>query len=389
MIKLSRDTWLVIGLVIVLAIITSFVVIWRARTATPPALSSTSNEPDGAHALSLWLEQKGYQVMRNSMADFYPPAEANLIFILEPSYDSNQNHWQLLDDWVKAGGTLVVAGEGEGADTIFNYYNSSTLGIGQGRDIPVTVQSPLLASPSLDNFRNLELVSMFETGRDDLLVLLARGDYPILFTFRLGAGRVIMASFIYPFMNAGLKEAGNPELVLNLLTWAGQSHTVWFDDWHHGQGKHLDITGPQDWIRFTPAGHAFLFTAVILFLALLLQGRNFGRPLPLPQKFIRRTPLEYITALANLNRRAGNRSEVLSQYYQSLKIQLARRYRINPALPDEEYLMSLAKYNPDLDLAGLRNLFLRLRNPQVGENEMVKLAAETSKWLLNTQISGI
>ena len=37
------------------------------------------------------------------------------------------------------------------------------------------------------------------------------------------------------------------------------------------------IVGPQDWLRFTPAGHALLFTAVIVFLALLLQGRGFGR----------------------------------------------------------------------------------------------------------------
>lgn len=379
--RFSRDTWLAIGVVAVLVSITVIAVIWQTRKAAPPALSSASNERDGARALRLWLEQKGFRVNSSTDTDFNPPVDADLILMLEPFKDSDENHWLLLDEWVKSGGTLLVAGEGIGAEPVFNHYDSWTFGVWQGTGVTVTEQSPLLAFPPLDNLSHLDLVSMFETERDDLLVLLAADNYPVLVTFRLGEGRVILASFIHPFTNAGLKEAGNPELVMNLLAMAGQNHSVWFDEWHHGQGQQMGVIGPQDWLRFTPAGHALLFIAGILFLALLLQGRNFGRPVPLPHQMARRTPLEYITALANLSRRAGHRSQVLSQYRQSLKQHLARRYRLNPLMPDDEYLDQLANYHPGLDVAELRNLLNRLSKQHVSEGELVKLATETAEWL--------
>ena len=377
--RLSRDNWLAIGLVMVLVITTVVAVIWQTRKAALPALSSASNERDGARALRLWLEQKGYRVSNKSGPDFQPPEDAGLIFVLEPFYDSDENHWQLLDEWVEAGGTLMVAGEGWGVDEIFRHYDFRMYGWQDGGD--VTVQSPLLAAPPLENLSHVDVTSIFSTDRDDLIVLMAVESSPVLVTFRLGQGRVILASFTHPLTNAGLKESGNPELLLNLLALAGQSNSIWFDEWHHGEGRRIKVVGPQDWLRFTPAGHAVLFSAVILFLALLLQGRGFGRPVALPQQMARRTPLEYITALANLSRRAGHRSEVLRQYHQSLKHHLARRYRLNPDLPDDEYITQFANYRPDMDAADLRNLLERLSKRSVSEGEMVKLAAETAEWL--------
>ena len=91
--------------------------------------------------------------------------------------------------------------------------------------------------------------------------------------------------------------------------------------------------------------------------------------------------MEYITALANLSRRAGHRSEVLRQYHESLKHHLARRYRLNPALPDEEYVKQFAKFHSGLSANDLSNLLKRLSSRHVGEGEMVKLAAETAEWL--------
>jgi hypothetical protein len=202
-----------------------------------------------------------------------------------------------------------------------------------------------------------------------------------LITFQQGAGRVILASFIYPLSNAGLKESGNAELVLNLLALARKSNSIWFDEWHHGVSQQDKIIGPEDWLRFTPAGHALLFMAVILFLTLSLQGRGFGRPVPLPKSTARRATLEYITALANLSRRAGHRAEVVQQYHQSLKGQLARRYRLNPVTPDDEYVMQIARYYPGLDVDELKHLLSRLSSTRVSEGEMVKLAAETAQWL--------
>ena len=95
----------------------------------------------------------------------------------------------------------------------------------------------------------------------------------------------------------------------------------------------------------------------------------------------RRAPLEYITAIANLKRRAGHRAAVLSHYRHRLKRSLGRRYRLDPTLSDEEYVSQLAKLNPNLDNIALRNLLTRLRRRPGNETEMIQLAREVSTWL--------
>jgi hypothetical protein len=121
----------------------------------------------------------------------------------------------------------------------------------------------------------------------------------------------------------------------------------------------------------------------VLFVGLVLSGRRFGRPVPLSRPGRRRAPLEHVVAVANLSRRAGHRRAVLEQYRGQLKRELGRRYRLNPTLPDDEYVAELAHFRPDLDTASLARLLARLRAPDVGEGEMVALAQQTASWLQN------
>jgi hypothetical protein len=121
--------------------------------------------------------------------------------------------------------------------------------------------------------------------------------------------------------------------------------------------------------------------AGVIFLALILQGRGFGRPIPLQHEIKRRGPLEHVTAVANLNRKAGHRVDMLRQYHQWVKRHLGHRYRLDPSLPDEEYVAQLAKYNPALEKEKLLPLLQRLVQTNVSEAEMVKLAEEASKWI--------
>jgi len=109
------------------------------------------------------------------------------------------------------------------------------------------------------------------------------------------------------------------------------------------------VVGPADWLRKTPTGRALFYTAALVFLAMVLRGSNFGRPVRLPQETHRRGTLEYITAIANLTRRAGHRSSVLHHYHNQLKRKIGRRYRLDPTVPDEQYVEMLAHLNTHLD----------------------------------------
>jgi hypothetical protein len=126
-----------------------------------------------------------------------------------------------------------------------------------------------------------------------------------------------------------------------------------------------------------------IYVVGILFLAVVLNGRHFGRPKPLLHEINRRTPLEYITAIANLNRRARHREDTMAQYRQWLKRELGRRYRLDPRLDDAGYVKKLKEYQPELDEAALLNLLNRLAKKKHTEEEMISAAIEVSEWLDN------
>ena len=379
--KLSRESWLAIGLVVVLAVITALAAAQQTQAAVLPSLSSASTAPDGARALWMWLDDLHYAV-RDDVAPFFSiPGDARLVLMLEPFPGITSAEWETIDDWVRDGGTLIVAGDRFGAALATQHY-TFTLAYLDNPVPALAAQTPLLASPPLTGAAGVRTLAHFETERSDFVAHLAAPSGPVVVSFALGKGRVILSAAPYAFSNAGLKEPGNPALVLNLILISPASGAVWFDEWHHGV-RPVDsrVVGPEDWLRRTPAGRALLYVAGVIFLAVLLRGRRFGRPVPLPGEITRRAPLEYISAIANLGRRAGHRRAVLQQYRQRLKRHLGQRYRLDPTLHDAEYVARLAEYNPGLDAEALRRLLARLQRPNVNESEMIQLAAEAAAWI--------
>jgi hypothetical protein len=252
-------------------------------------------------------------------------------------------------------------------------------------------QTPLLASPPITGPATAKAQAHLAPLDDDSEIdhvthLSTQEGHPVLLSFDRGDGRVILCAAPYPFTNAGLKDAGNPPLVFNLVSLAGSPASVWFDEWHHGL-RTIDsqAAGPGDWLRRTPVGRAFLLAALVVVLALALQGRRFGRPVPLPQNIVRRAPLEHITAIAHLSRRAGHRADALAHYRMQLKRALGKRYRLSPRLPDVAYVARLAELRPGLDAGALQGLLARLNQKNVTEADLVQLAAQVARWIEEVQ----
>lgn len=377
---LSRDSWLGLGLFTLLLVVTVVAAIQQMRSEGMPPLSSFSSTPEGTRALWLWLGELDYPVSQEALTHFQPPPDTSLIFLLEPSREITPEEWAVLDDWVEAGGVLLLAGENFLTVRAIRHYDFD-LDYSAGVAGSMTSQTPLGVSPP-GGPAYLQAHAHLESERDDFVTHLADEAGPIIISFEQGQGRVILSATPFPFSNAGLKEAGNPALVLNLVSAVAEPGLIWFDEWHHGlRSTSTEVTGPADWLRYTPSGRSFLYTAAIIFIAIALRGRHFGRPVPLPQDTSRRAPLEYIAAIANLNRRAKHRSAVLSQYHHWLKRGIGQRYRLNPTLPDDAYLAQLSRFNPRLDIEALRRLLVQLRRKQVSENELVRLAEEVAIWL--------
>jgi hypothetical protein len=379
--RLSRDAWLTLGLAAVLILITIAAALQETEDVELPPLTGSSAQPMGGQALWLWLEALGYTVSSDTSGGFAIPEEASLALLLEPSESVTDAEWLIYDHWVEAGGALLIAGDGWGAYSAASHYDFS-INYRAVLSPEVAAQTPLLNSPIPQDLTHLEARAVIITQRQDYVTLVGAGSAGIIVTFEHGEGRVILSSAAYPFTNRGLKEAGNSELALSLISAGGPPGTLWYDDWHHGiRPDRVDIVGPEMWVRYTPAGRSLLLVGGIIFLALILQGRGFGRPAPLPHQLQRRSPLEHLTAMADLSRRARHRQAVLRSYYHAVKRHIGRRYRLDPTLNDSDYLAALSSYNPHFDLHTLADLLNRLQQRDLSENELVKLAAEATDWM--------
>ena len=376
---LSRDAKLGIGILLALLAIIVFAATQQQTEQTYPKLSTISSAPDGALALKLWMQELHYPVDEQILESFIPPDNSTILFELEPFFLAG-SELKSMDQWVENGGTLIAIGEQYGMYSLIDHYDFSFEFLPEN-DVPPAAETPLLNSPALGDLTNAKAQVAFVTERDDYVVLAAYKGKPVVVSFKEGKGRIVLGTIPDVFTNAGLKQDGNPELVLNILALARTRGTIWFDEWHHGVQGGAQILGPEQFLRRTPLGHALLFILVAVFITLFLQGRGFGRPVPLPQEIKRRGAWEHVTGIANLSRRAAHRSAVMLYYHGQIKRKLGQRYRLDPGMDDEQYVNTLSGYHLTFDKDELLNLLKRLKRRNVSETEMVQLAVESAKWI--------
>ncbi len=376
---LSRDARLGIGLVVLLVLITALAATQKETQKEYPVLSTLSSAPNGARALKLWVQELNYDVDEQALAEFDPPENASILFMLEPLFPT-EGEMDLVDTWVEEGGTLIAIGEAYGMFSLIDHYEFFFDFLPANPE-PPTMDAPLLLSPSTFGLTNAPVRVALDSQRDDYVTLVTYAGNAVLVSFEQGKGRVILGTLSQSLTNAGLKQGGNPELALNILALAKEKGTVWFDEWHHGEQGGEQLLGPGEFLRSTPVGRSLLFVVFAVFIAFFLQGRGFGRPVPLPQEIRRRGALEHVTGIANLSRRAAHRSAVMLHYHDQLKRKLGQRYRLDPGMDDEQYTDKLSDYNASIDRNELLNLLKRLKRKDVSEAEMVYLAVEASKWI--------
>jgi hypothetical protein len=376
--KLSRDGWLGIGILLALMLITAAAVMQQNNRQELPYLS-TSSSPRGTLALKLWLAELGRPAIEDSQTVFQPRPEIKTIFMIQPIILISEREWNLLDAWIEQGGTLVIAGSNYHTGNAMDHFDFS-LRFLDAQAGSISASSPLTNSPAITTTAPVRTDLVLASGRNDFVALFSAAGQPVIISFEQKEGRVILASAPQLLSNLGLKDDATASAVLNMIALTEADGAVWFDEWHHGV-QTAAIVGPGQWLRHTPGGHALLFTVGAIFFALLLRGRPFGRPIPLLHEIKRRGPLEHVTAIANLNRKAGHRAEVLQQYHQRVKRHLGRRYRLDPSLADDEYVNLLAQYNTSIDGDALRKLLKRLSQKNASENELLKLTSEAAQWI--------
>src|SRR6185436_9036368 len=169
--KLSRDSKLGIGLVLLLVIVTALAATQKQVQEEYPVLSTLSSAPNGALALKLWAQELHYEVDERTLVDFDPPENTSILFMLEPLYPT-EGEMKAVDAWVENGGTLIAIGEAYGMYSLIDHYEFFFDYLPVNTELPA-VSSPLLLSPTAFELTNASVrLGLASSTRDDYIPLI-------------------------------------------------------------------------------------------------------------------------------------------------------------------------------------------------------------------------
>jgi hypothetical protein len=373
--RIPADARILVGALIALIVFTAIGVIFGPAPPAP-SLSVRSDDPDGAMALRRWLEQAGYDVVEalETPADL---EQMDVLFILDPVIYYQQDDGERLQRWVEEGNTLIITGDPYNVNPLLSAFEVS-LSYLLVYETLFSPAAPTLTSPPFADLRGHAYYGV-ETERPGVVVHFSTETMPVLVSFAEGQGTVWVSGAMRPFSNRGLQDAGSPSLIQNMLAIVPSTATIGFDEYGHAYGKAVPTV--SGWLFGTAPGWGILSALIVTMTFLAFRGRRFGSAVPIPEERLRREPVEYIQAMANLFRRSGQRTEMLKHYKHQLRRRLSERYALDPGLSDADLVKTIVFYDPGVDESSLRTLLKRLSQTSVSESELVSVAIEVDQFL--------
>ena len=376
--RLPRRVWLLIavGAVLLAGTILLQLITPAENSSTLPRGTTLSAAPQGSLALSQWLEAEEYGVER---VRSFPFTGNNLaaLFVITP----DATGWSSAEEtditaYVERGGTLFLITDG----------GDLTSGLQRALDLRVlrdkpgittaTPSGPTLGRPPVATIalHSDAIVRPVTQGDARFLTRATSANGTVVATMARGRGRVHIVTGPYALSNAGIAEADNLALVQNLLAGLPAKARIGFDEYHHGYSAGTNIA---DLALRAPWGWALFYLAGLTLVAFVLNGRRFGRSLPIapapPQ-----APATYARALGNLWREHHHRDFAQVHIADALKRDLAAPFGLDPAADDAAFLHALATRDAAL-AAACAPLFTDLRAPVRNDAAFVALIRDADE----------
>jgi hypothetical protein len=145
---------------------------------------------------------------------------------------------------------------------------------------------------------------------------------PLLIDYPHGQGRIVILGDPFIFANGGISLKDNLQLALNILEARNDSRgLIAFDEYHQGRGATRNAF--VAYFAGTPVLPLVGQIILLILLVLWTRGRRFARAVPLPQ-VDRRSALEFVASMAELQQRAGAFDLALENIYSRTRRVLAR-----------------------------------------------------------------
>jgi len=343
--------------------------------------SSHSSDAAGTLAFQSWLDAAGYRTQRIENEAFRVSADARALVVMDPYVAPTDADVTAIVNWVERGNTLIVAEQFSSRGE--KLLRALRIGL---NFLDRRAASAILEQPILGQVRgakiSVRIISSITSDRADYVSYLSADGKPILITFPQGKGRVWFTSAPELFDNDNMQEDANAALVLAMFSRVPRGSLIAFDEYHLGLtgASATESRSMQQLLFGTPWGWGILYALLIALVYLFVNGKRFGRVVPLPKDIERRSPAEYVTSMANLYRRAGKRGLIARHYHRQLKRTLGKPYRINADLPDAEFVDELTRYRDNLDREALLKTLRDLGRQNSNERALLKLANDAIRF---------
>ena len=151
------------------------------------------------------------------------------------------------------------------------------------------------------------------------VVYLKNDEKIILADMPYGFGEIVYLSDPYIVANGGIRLADNAQLAINIVKSDGG--IIAFDEFHQGYGSNQNRL--LSYFAGTPVAAIFLQLVLLIILILFSQSRRFARALPDGEPD-RLSKLEYVGAMAELQRRIKAFDLALENIYKDFRLRVSR-----------------------------------------------------------------
>jgi hypothetical protein len=300
-----------------------------------PYPSSYSPKPDGAMAAYMLLDKLGYNVRRweSVPADLASLDSHSVLILAEPSVMALPQERTDITAFVKRGGRVLFCGHSLSA--FFPLPDTSAVNYAPEDKYSPRVPSAL--SRDADSIR-MPIKSVWKDPTERLNILYGSDKLPVVVASQIDKGEVIWWASAAPLTNAGLKDAQNLQLFLNVVSRPdGSPLPVYWDEYFHGQQG-----GLWSYVAKTPVPWGIWQLLLASLIALFTYSRRSGPIVP-PAIRARLSPLEFVDTMGELYRRAGATDVAIDVPYKRLRLQLARRLSAPITTTDAALAQSAAR----------------------------------------------
>ncbi len=296
------------------------------------------------------------------------------LFLMDLKKSPTETEIQEIQNFVRTGGTLIVAGDIQLPDSLFAAYGLQLKALPRRLEFSQRIpDEPLFSRHSVNEIRTSTNFAIEPLERE-VAKLYGTEDNAVVVTLKDEQGRAFFIASAYLFSKDGLRYDGNSTLLYNLMSTLPRKARIALAEkrYYTVDSKPLD---PFMALVFnTMPGLAAVYICLILFIFLVLRGRRFGRPLDVHDRS-RRLSTEYVHAMTALYQKGDTRKEILKHMRDKFRADLGSRWRVNPTLDTPTFLEELAQRGfVDAD-DQLTNLMTDLEpSGDISETELLDIA---------------